>query len=309
MPNDIKQSPNFELELEIYKILAALFNAEEAVFWTRNNVLVVVQAGLIAAATAIAAAALKDLASAECVNPAPIIGAALLLGGVSLLGLAMSIAWALMVKRGELVANSIESKLKDIEFFWQKNRRLANDFFVFNSFGLQLSGKHQTSARDSTQSVKKQNRSKIDTDGYPKTYCLNRTPISNIWFYTGIGLAAAWCIALLAIAVSSAGFAGYIAGRPLCENSRASASGHTVDHAGIAKAIMAASAATSEASSAKAVAIQALSIAESTSSHYQFCCQTSCCPTWGNRTCTPRAAIPIRPSSAPRACIPASSSR
>lgn len=130
-----------DLEIEVYKAMASLFNSEESAFWTRNNILAVIHGGLLAATAGIVANSEKALAA-----DAPPFAATLLFGALvvlALVGLGMALAWRFMVARGEKIADTVSDKLKDIEreFAGRANLNFSTTFHAFVNFGDKLQTK------------------------------------------------------------------------------------------------------------------------------------------------------------------------
>jgi len=127
--------------LEIYKALVSLFNSEETSFWTRNNILVAVHGGLLAATAAIVSNAEKALAPGAPPIAAPLLFLALL--ALSIVGFTMAIAWRYMVARGVKIAETIEKQLRAIERDFESRIavQLAPIFHAFVNFGRDLEPK------------------------------------------------------------------------------------------------------------------------------------------------------------------------
>lgn len=171
-------------EFEIYKIFAELFNSEETAFWARNNVLVVVQAGLIAAMAAFASNADKLVTADGHASSAFIffIGA---LAAIDVVGFGMAIAWLLMVHRSARIADTISDELKAFEKEFENHSaiKLGKKFWVFNHFGGNLA------------EMPADAKNKIYSKGsHAKPTKLNRYRISNIWSFVGGFLLLIWLI-------------------------------------------------------------------------------------------------------------------
>lgn len=65
------------IELETYRSLVAMYNSEEASFWTRNNILAAIQGALLASTAAIVGNADKALAPGASAAPAVLLFSAL----------------------------------------------------------------------------------------------------------------------------------------------------------------------------------------------------------------------------------------
>lgn len=126
-----------ELEMETYKMLATLFNSEETAFWTRNNILVALQAALVAATVAM----LTKLAELSALSPSGQVlrGA---IGALCFVGLASALAWLFMVRRSTFIADTISKQLKALEARLEQDysvRAMKPEFKIFTSFGDALS--------------------------------------------------------------------------------------------------------------------------------------------------------------------------
>lgn len=168
-----------EHELAAYKALVDVFNSEELSFWTRNNIIVVVQLALFAATVGIVGNSDKALGKGPIANISIL---RLFEGGLTLLalvGFATAIAWVFMVRRGELIADTITTELKEIEdeLGSRTPRLLGAKFKAFTIFKKQLS------------------RDRDWTD--PKESLFNRFRLSNIWATVGGIFALLWAVLLV----------------------------------------------------------------------------------------------------------------
>lgn len=160
------------LEIEVYKSLATLFNSEETSFWTRNNILVVVQGGLIAATASIVGNADKALGAHASPRIAMLWFVALCV--LSAVGLMTAVAWAFMVGRSQRIADVILAELKNLELELARNGVLRGEHFqAYNVFSKELRRADGTDV----------NR-------------LNSTRLSKVWATLGGALAAVWLVLL-----------------------------------------------------------------------------------------------------------------
>lgn len=165
------------LELEVYKILATLFNSEETSFWARNNILVAVQGGLVAASIAILSRA-KEVLQADAHPHA----SELLFGSLAALafvGWGMAIAWIYMAGRSERIANTISGQLKEIEKVFERRFTpfLPSTFQPFQTFSYNLNP-------NSTKELLVEKRWN------------NRIRLSTLWQWVGWGLMWFWFVVL-----------------------------------------------------------------------------------------------------------------
>lgn len=103
-------------ELEVYKILTTFLNSEHAIFWTRNNLLIVIQVALFGATAGIVSQGEKILAVTNAAGGNPLhysFEAGLLV--LFLVGLITSGGWLFMVERSHVIVKSLIEQLKDIE--------------------------------------------------------------------------------------------------------------------------------------------------------------------------------------------------
>jgi hypothetical protein len=167
-------------QLEVYKILATLFNSEETSFWTRNNILVVVHGALIAATAAIVSQSEKVLTPG-----APITAKTVLFGSLAVLsfvGLLMAVAWLLMVARSVRIGDTVLVQLRRLEA--QFPAGLASQFRAFTTFARQL---------DTTA---------IPEADFPSKARTNNVRLSTLWTWVGAGLALLWGLLVIAFAVA-----------------------------------------------------------------------------------------------------------
>src|SRR4051812_11518535 len=94
------------LHLESFKILATLYNAEETSFYTRNNILVILQVGMVAAVAGLFSKILDNQSPAYAVRQLrPVIG------GLCAAGLIAAVAWLFTVRRSKFIAHSLTEQL------------------------------------------------------------------------------------------------------------------------------------------------------------------------------------------------------
>jgi hypothetical protein len=133
-------------EIDIYKVLADLFNSEETSFWTRNNIMVVVQGGLIAATAGVASNANDFFAMDGSSTGISYIFFVVLLA-LSVVGFFTALAWLFMVHRSVRIADTISSGLKDIENELRpQGSPLRQSLKAFNNFGDGLKNKSKSLA-------------------------------------------------------------------------------------------------------------------------------------------------------------------
>lgn len=126
-----------EAERLAYQALAELLNSEEAAFWTRNNILVLVQGGLIAAAASIVGSADKVFGADPPPRAQTWLFAALAV--LAFVGFATAVAWLLTVRRGQRIADTIRHQLTDIELDWKDRGFLpAGSYLAFTRWARQL---------------------------------------------------------------------------------------------------------------------------------------------------------------------------
>ena len=104
-------------EIETYKAFATLVNAEEQVFWTRNNLFQLLHVALFAGLATLLAEAHKSLFDCDPTdlvpNVFPVYWLALL--GVCVIGLASGVSWLLMIWRSVYIMDSASDRLQAIE--------------------------------------------------------------------------------------------------------------------------------------------------------------------------------------------------
>jgi len=129
-----------EAERLAYQSLTNLLNSEEAAFWTRNNILVLVQGGMIAAAASIVGSA--DKAFGADAQPHAEIRLFAALAVLALVGLATATAWLLTVQRGQRIADTIRHQLSNIEADWETRGLLStqttSSYLAFTRWARQL---------------------------------------------------------------------------------------------------------------------------------------------------------------------------
>lgn len=159
------------LEIEVYKSLSTLFNSEETSFWTRNNILVVVQGGLIAATASIVGNADKALGATATPRVALLWFIALCV--LSAVGLLTAVAWAFMVGRSERIADVILGELKQLEI----------------DLGAALPHPSQQAFNIFSQQLRRTSGTGV--------HRLNRFRLSKVWATLGGALAAVWLVLLV----------------------------------------------------------------------------------------------------------------
>lgn len=121
-------------ELEVYKQLATLFNSEETSFWTRNNILVVLQVALVTAFASILVKTLdlkqptRDLLhlfEAACI-------------AVCAIGLFLAVAWLFMVRRSTFISRMIADQIEEIERHWAKRYQVGAPFDAYKTWNASL---------------------------------------------------------------------------------------------------------------------------------------------------------------------------
>ena len=176
-----------EAERLAYQTLADLMNSEEAAFWTRNNILVLVQGGLIAAAAGIVGNADK-IFGAEA-QPRAEAWLFAVLAVLALVGLATATAWLLTVQRGQRIADTIRHQLSDIEADWQARGLLPHrapiSYLAFTRWARQL---NNDEAAPSAWNV-------------PRRWH-NSQRLTRIWTGLGSLFALLWTVLVLAFAVA-----------------------------------------------------------------------------------------------------------
>jgi hypothetical protein len=161
-----------DAELDAYKQFAAFHNVQETLFWTRNNILVVLQAGLLAASFSILA---KDTGGADL-----LIG---LLGGV---GFLLAIVWIGMVLRSEYVFRQTLHILSTME----RVLPLRPEFRVFWRFR-----ENAKTSREDPEPVS-DNEEILRRLGDPKDG-RSRLRLSTLWWFVGFVFAAVWLVLVL----------------------------------------------------------------------------------------------------------------
>jgi hypothetical protein len=116
-----------QVEIEAYKMLGALYSAEETSFYTRNNILVVLQAGLLAAVTALLSKVFDRGADAAAVLKQVSLSV-LALCGVGVIG---AVAWLFTIRRSSLITELLTEQLIQIE---RLAIGLRAEFRVFTRF-------------------------------------------------------------------------------------------------------------------------------------------------------------------------------
>lgn len=169
-------------DIEIYKVLADLFNSEETAFWARNNILVIVQVGLIAATASFAGNADKFMIKGACTSAlaGSFFGALLL---IAIVGLATAVAWLLMVHRSSRIADTISSELKYIE------RKFPKDLRAFRVFGYKL---RKPPRRRSGNLL-------LQKNSHYRPNLMNSLRLSAIWSYVGMLFLVIWIVLLIVI--------------------------------------------------------------------------------------------------------------
>lgn len=171
-----------------YQSLTDLLNSEEAAFWTRNNILVLVQGGLIAAAASIVGSADKVFGAEAQPHAETWLFAALAV--LAFVGLATATAWLLTVQRGQRIADTVRHQLSDIEADWQTRGFLSSQvtpsYLAFTRWARQLNNE----------------------DSAPPTWRVARNwtndqRLTRIW--TGLGgfFALLWALLLIAFVVAA----------------------------------------------------------------------------------------------------------
>jgi len=240
-----------EHELAAYKALADLFNSEETSFWARNNLLAALQLGLFAATVGIVGNSDKALTVGS------IAGVAILhlfewgLLVLFAVGLITALGWIFMVRRSELIADTISTELKEIEgeLSGRSPPLLQGNFLAFSVFARELNPGTRTW-------------------NTPTKTLFNRYRLSNIWSVLGSLFAALWFLlfVLLALALAGNPTTGRDKGAHAVNASEAAASA-----AGLAASAAAASAQTAanSASSAQSSAVAAMTAASSANAAYR----------------------------------------
>jgi hypothetical protein len=183
MNSTLSHDPS-DMEKEVYKTLAGLYNSEESSFWTRNNILMAVQGFLIAATANIVSNVDKAIGSGANPKSGVLFSCALI--GLAIVGLGSSIGWMFMVGRAVRVEKIIRHQLTTVE----SKLVLAAPFQVFTRFGVLL----EPSCRDPALEPRRWNGS---------------TRLSDVWAKIGGGLAVIWLILLILFV--TAFLKGYIA--------------------------------------------------------------------------------------------------
>jgi hypothetical protein len=96
-------------ELETYKSLVSLHNAQETIFWTRNNILAVIQSALVTGAFSVLKTRNGEkllLLDAEHRFPATVL---------CLAGLVIAVVWILLVRRTDFLFKTTLHSLADME--------------------------------------------------------------------------------------------------------------------------------------------------------------------------------------------------
>lgn len=157
---------------EVYKTLAGLYNSEETSFWTRNNILMVVQGFLIAATFNIVSNVDKAIGSGSNSKSGILFACALI--GIAIVGLGSSLGWLFMVGRAVRVEKIIRHQLTVVE----SELAPPGAFRVFAQFGKLL----EPGCRDPALE--------------PRRW-IGSTRLSDVWFRIGGGLAAIWSLLLI----------------------------------------------------------------------------------------------------------------
>jgi cytochrome c oxidase subunit IV len=182
-----------EFDLEAYKQAATFHNLQETLFWTRNNILVSIQAGLIAAMFLMVTREGASLEQGKLRVLMPLLG----LCGV---GLLTSVMWTLMVRRSYYVMEQTLEILARIEW------RFGSDeiFSVFTDFR-----RASQTYRDNPEALKPSKFCRDHTDASKMLVMANGAEftkgslwkdaragtyrrLSTLWSWVGWGFVLAW---------------------------------------------------------------------------------------------------------------------
>jgi hypothetical protein len=164
-------------EMEAYKALAALHNVQETIFWTRNNILAIIQTALVAALFSVLTA--KDPVVMEWLGgprlPATLICTA---------GLCMAVVWILVVIRTDYIFSRTLKLLSDMEAGFKL--RPDEPFEAFTRF--------VRATRPGTELRSRSRQPVRDEEHRPKAFQGWR--LSCLWGLLGGAFLVIWIIAL-----------------------------------------------------------------------------------------------------------------
>jgi hypothetical protein len=165
-------------ELETYKALVSLHNAQETIFWTRNNILAVIQTALIAGAFSVLKKGTGEellLWDGDREVPATLLCVA---------GLTFSVAWILVVRRTDFLFRTTLHILANMELRF----RVEGPFHAFGLFVATT----RPGEREIVGPVAEHQPS-------PPSLTSERLRLAEIWLWLGRFFIGLWLVALCMI--------------------------------------------------------------------------------------------------------------
>jgi hypothetical protein len=164
-----------DAERDAYNNISRFHDGQEILFWTRNNILVVLQAGLLAASFAVLTQAKENT------DPTLLIA---LLSIVSIVGLALAVFWVVIVRRSEYIFRQTLYILSTME----SAMSLSPAFRAYSRFS-EYARTPKESARNEAAAGA----------AVPQEF---RTPhggrsgirLSSLWKWVGVGFAVIWLV-------------------------------------------------------------------------------------------------------------------
>lgn len=190
-------------ELEVYKQLAQLFNSEETSFWTRNNILIVLQGALV---TAFASILLKTIDLGRPTDKLQHLFEAACIA-VCVMGLFLAVAWLFMVRRSTYISRTISDELEAVEADWTNRYHVVSTYAAYTHWYTSLE-------------MKKGKREQLDKGKgrVSRIPFLRGRPfagwrLSDIWTTLGALFVVVW-VALLGVVIAKGPLPGDDDGKP-----------------------------------------------------------------------------------------------
>jgi hypothetical protein len=160
-------------ELEAFKALAALHNVQETIFWTRSNILAVIQTALLAGAFSVW--------TSDRWQQSPV-SRLVAEGFVCVAGLFIAILWVKVVRRTDYLFQKTLYILSDME---REGFKMDRRFMVFSRFAEETNPLADEAGR---------------ANGRPADPTAPR--LMQIWLFFGQGFAILWLVGLFVLWVA-----------------------------------------------------------------------------------------------------------